>query len=148
MKINHEIPIKPDKSRQDAKQFQTGNGRFQQMVQTQDQKMQIQTLNRLIGDIEGAGQRLVRSRTFRELELAKYKALVKRFVKEAVEYGLELKQSTSWNEYGQSRPLKTVETIDAKLVELSEEILNKEKSSLEILEMIGEIKGLLINLYT
>ncbi|MEB2493588.1 YaaR family protein [Peribacillus frigoritolerans] len=146
MKINHEIPIKPDKSRQDAKQFQTGNGRFQQMVQTQGQKMQIQTLNRLIGDIEGAGQRLVRSRTFREL--AKYKALVKRFVKEAVEYGLELKQSTSWNEYGQSRPLKTVETIDAKLVELSEEILNKEKSSLEILEMIGEIKGLLINLYT
>ncbi|CAH0183363.1 YaaR family protein [Peribacillus frigoritolerans] len=146
MKINHDIPIKPDKSRQDAKQFQTGNGRFQQMVQTQDQKMQIQTLNRLIGDIEGAGQRLVRSRTFREL--AKYKALVKRFVKEAVEYGLELKQSTSWNEYGQSRPLKTVETIDAKLVELSEEILNKEKSSLEILEMIGEIKGLLINLYT
>jgi len=146
MKINHDIPIKPDKSRQDAKQFQTGNGRFQQMVQTQDQKMQIQTLNRLIGDIEGAGQRLVRSRTFREL--AKYKALVKRFVKEAVEYGLELKQSTSWNEYGQSRPLKTVETIDAKLVELSEEILNKEKSSLEILKMIGEIKGLLINLYT
>lgn len=146
MKINHDIPIKLDKSRQDAKQFQTGNGRFQQMVQTQDQKMQIQTLNRLIGDIEGAGRRLVRSRTFREL--AKYKALVKRFVKEAVEYGLELKQSTSWNEYGQSRPLKTVETIDAKLVELSEEILNKEKSSLEILEMIGEIKGLLINLYT
>lgn len=44
--------------------------------------------------------------------------------------------------------MKTVETIDAKLVELSEEILNKEKSSLEILEMIGEIKGLLINLYT
>ncbi|CAH0311708.1 MULTISPECIES: YaaR family protein [Peribacillus] len=146
MKINHDIPIKLDKSRQDAKQFQTGNGRFQQMVQTQDQKMQIQTLNRLIGDIEGAGQRLVRSRTFREL--AKYKALVKRFVKEAVEYGLELKQSTSWNEYGQSRQLKTVETIDARLVELSEEILNKEKSSLEILEMIGEIKGLLINLYT
>ncbi|MCK1986359.1 MULTISPECIES: YaaR family protein [Peribacillus] len=146
MKINHDIPIKLDKSRQDAKQFQTANGRFQQMVQTQDQKMQIQTLNRLIGDIEGAGQRLVRSRTFREL--AKYKALVKRFVKEAVEYGLELKQSTSWNEYGQSRPLKTVETIDARLVELSEEILNKEKSSLEILEMIGEIKGLLINLYT
>ncbi|PKF85814.1 DUF327 domain-containing protein [Bacillus sp. BA3] len=146
MKINHDIPIKLDKSRQDAKQFQTGYGRFQQMVQTQDQKMQIQTLNRLIGDIEGAGQRLVRSRTFREL--AKYKALVKRFVKEAVEYGLELKQSTSWNEYGQSRPLKTVETIDARLVDLSEEILNKEKSSLEILEMIGEIKGLLINLYT
>ncbi|MGG4268057.1 YaaR family protein [Peribacillus simplex] len=146
MKINHDTPIKLDKSRQDAKQFQIGSGRFQQMVQTQDQKMQIQTLNRLIGDIEGAGQRLVRSRTFREL--AKYKALVKRFVKEAVEYGLELKQSTSWNQYGQSRQLKTVETIDARLVELSEEILNKEKSSLEILEMIGEIKGLLINLYT
>ena len=146
MKINHDIPFKVDKTLQDNKQLTTGGNRFQQMVQTQDQKMQVQTLNRLIGDIEGAGQRLVRSHTFREL--AKYKALVKRFVREAVEYGMELKQSTSWNQYGQSRPLKTVETIDAKLVELSEEILNKEKSSLEILEMIGEIKGLLINLYT
>ena len=146
MKINHDIPFKVDKTLQDNKQLSTGGNRFQQMVQTQDQKMQVQTLNRLIGDIEGAGQRLVRSRTFREL--AKYKALVKRFVREAVEYGMELKQSTSWNQYGQSRPLKTVETIDAKLVELSEEILNKERSSLEILEMIGEIKGLLINLYT
>ena len=146
MKINHDIPFKVDKTLQDNKKLQMGGSRFQQMVQTQDQKMQIQALNRLIGDIEGAGQRLARARTFREL--AKYKSLVKRFVREAVEYGLELKQSTSWNQYGQSRPLKTVETIDAKLVELSEEILNKERSSLEILEMIGEIKGLLINLYT
>lgn len=39
MKINQDITIKLDKSRQDAKQFQIGNGRFQQMVQTQDQKM-------------------------------------------------------------------------------------------------------------
>ncbi|MDQ0881230.1 hypothetical protein QFZ73_002241 [Peribacillus sp. V2I11] len=39
MKINQDITIKLDKSCQDAKQFQTGNGRFQQMVQTQDQKM-------------------------------------------------------------------------------------------------------------
>jgi len=59
-----------------------------------------------------------------------------------------LKQSHSWNQYGQGRSLKIVETIDDKLVELTEGVLEKEESSIDLLGKIGEIKGLLINLYT
>ena len=59
-----------------------------------------------------------------------------------------LKQSHTWNRFGEGRKLKIVETIDEKLVELAEEILNREKSSIDLLDKIGEIKGLLINLYT
>ena len=33
------------------------------------------------------------------------------------------------------------------LVEFAEEILNEEKESIDLLDKIGEIKGLLINLY-
>ena len=60
----------------------------------------------------------------------------------------DLKQSHTWNRFGEGRKLKIVETIDEKLVELAEEILNQEKSSIDLLDKIGEIKGLLINLYT
>ncbi|PLS15100.1 DUF327 domain-containing protein [Bacillus sp. M6-12] len=146
MKINQEVHVKVDKPRTDAKQLSGGNIRFQEMVQKQDQKMQYDVLNKLLVDIEGAGERLARSRTFKDL--AKFKMLVKRFVREAVDFGMELKQSNSWNQFGQNRPLKTVETIDGKLVEMTEEVVNKEKSSIDILNKIGEIKGLLINLYT
>ncbi|OIK08792.1 hypothetical protein SAMN05443252_1136 [Bacillus sp. OV322] len=146
MKINQDLPLSLDKARQDSKQVQTGNGKFQQLVQKQDQKLQYASLNRLLSDIEGAGGRLGKSRTFKDI--AKFKTLVKRFVKEAVDFGMDLKHSNSWNQFGQSRPLKIVETIDDKLVELTEAVLSKEKTSVDVLEKIGEIKGLLINLYT
>ncbi|WP_153127222.1 YaaR family protein [Peribacillus tepidiphilus] len=146
MKINQELHVKLDQVAKEPKTVAIGNNRFKELVQKQDQKLQYDALNKLLMDIEGAGERLARSRTFKDL--AKYKTLVKKFVREAVNFGMELKQSHSWNHFGQSRQLKTVETIDHKLVELTEEIMQKEKDSINILGKIGEIKGLLINLYT
>lgn len=69
-------------------------------------------------------------------------------MKEAVSYGMQLKQSHTWNRFGEGRRLKIVDTIDEKLVELTEDMLDEEKSSVDLLAKIGEIKGLLINLYT
>ncbi|MGM9923326.1 MAG: YaaR family protein [Bacillus sp. (in: firmicutes)] len=146
MKINQELPIKLDKMTKDAKANNQGNLRFSTVIHKQDQKMQFDALTKLLANIEGAGDRLARSRTFKDL--AKYKTLVKQFVKEAVHFGMELKQSQSWNQYGQTRQLKTVNMIDGKLVELTEQVMSNEKESISILGQIGEIKGLLINLYT
>lgn len=43
--------------------------------------------------------------------------------------------------------MSVVQVVDEKLVELTEEVMSKEKNSLNILGKIGEIKGLLINIY-
>jgi uncharacterized protein YaaR (DUF327 family) len=40
-----------------------------------------------------------------------------------------------------------VETVDEKLSELTDELMKKEESSIDILGKVGEIKGLLINIY-
>ena len=48
---------------------------------------------------------------------------------------------------GYSRTLSTVQEVDTKLVELTQLVLDKQRNSIDILEKIGEIKGLLINLY-
>ncbi|AIE58557.1 YaaR family protein [Bacillus methanolicus] len=146
MKINQDLRLNIDNSRKETK-LQSRNGiKFNEFVQKYDQKMQMEKLQQLIKDIDDAGERLLRSQTFKDL--AKFKTLVKRFVKETVEFGMQLKQSHSWNQFGQGRSLKIVETIDQKLVELTEDILEKEEKSMNLLEKIGEIKGLLINLYT
>ncbi|AYA74025.1 DUF327 domain-containing protein [Bacillus sp. Y1] len=146
MKINQDIRLNTDKIRSEQKAVTNSSLKFNELVQKQDQKMQIGQLQNLLKDIESAGERLSRSRTFKDL--SKYKTLVKRFVKEAVDFGMDLKQSHSWNQYGQGRSLKIVETIDEKLVELTEGVLEKEGNSINLLGKIGEIKGLLINLYT
>lgn len=146
MKINQDMRLNTDKIRSEQKAVTNSSLKFNELVQKQDQKMQIGQLQNLLKDIESAGERLSRSRTFKDL--SKYKTLVKRFVKEAVDFGMDLKQSHSWNQYGQGRSLKIVETIDEKLVELTEGVLEKEGNSINLLGKIGEIKGLLINLYT
>jgi len=43
---------------------------------------------------------------------------------------------------------KLVKEVDTKLVDLTNDILQKEKDSLNLLKRVGEIQGLLINMYT
>ena len=144
MKINQDLRMNLN-TNTNVRQNNQANNRFGDMVVKQGSKMQTEQLTRLLGDISAAGDRVARSRNLREL--ARFKMLVKRFLQEAVDYGLEMKQSHTWNRFGEGRRLKLVETIDEHLVELAEDLLNEEKESIELLAKIGEIKGLLINLY-
>jgi uncharacterized protein len=145
MKINQDTRVSLDKLQKESKTTGTNQVKFGQLVQKHDQKMQMEQLNKLLATIEDAGSLLAKSSTFKDL--AKYKTLVKKFVREAVDFGMDLKQSHTWNQYGEGRKLNIVETIDQQLVELTEAVMDKEKKSIDVLGKIGEIKGLLINLY-
>ncbi|MCA1057240.1 YaaR family protein [Rossellomorea aquimaris] len=145
MKINHDHRVSVDPLQKDTKSASNQQVKFGQLVRKHDQKLQMDQLNKLLATIEDAGSRLAKSRTFKDL--AKYKTLVKKFVKEAVHFGMDLKQSHTWNQFGEGRKLNIVETIDGELVELTDMVMDKEKKSIDVLGKIGEIKGLLINLY-
>ena len=145
MKINQDLRMNPALNRQDLKSNKEANTRFGDLVVKQGSKMQTEQLTRLLGDISTAGDRVAKNRTLREL--ARFKRLVKRFLEETVKSGLEGKQSHTWNRFGEGRRLKIVETIDEHLVQLAEDLLNEEKETIDLLDKIGEIKGLLINLY-
>ncbi len=145
MKIDGSSRAGLEKLQNDQQNRIQNEAKFGRMVQKQEQKLHSDQITRLLGDISTAGDRIARSRNLREM--AKFKMLVRRFLKESVEAGLELKQSHTWNQYGEGRRLKIVKTIDEKLIELAEDLLNEEKSAIDLLEQIGEIKGLLINLY-
>lgn len=145
MKINRDMQM-DFRRNNELKPVTQNQGRFGDMIVKQGTKMQTEQLTRLLGDISAAGDRVARNRTLREL--TRFKMLVKRFLQEAVDHGLEMKQSHTWNRFGEGRRLKIVETIDEHLVELAQDILNEEKETIDLLDKIGEIKGLLINLYT
>ena len=144
MKINRDLRA-GFLNQNEVRQLNQSVNRFGDMVVKQGSKMQTEQLTRLLGDISAAGDRVARSRSLREL--TRFKMLVKRFLQEAVNHGLETKQSHTWNRFGEGRRLKLVETVDEKLVELAQEILDEEKETIDLLDKIGEIKGLLINLY-
>ncbi|ASF37655.1 hypothetical protein CEH05_00250 [Halobacillus halophilus] len=146
MKITHDMRTQMESAQKQAAQQSQGRPRFDQLVQSQTRQLQEVQLNQLIKSINAQGERVARFRSFRDL--AKYKRLIKDFVKESVNYGMNLKHSHSWNQYGQTRKLTLVESVDEKLAELTEAVMDEEKKTIDLLGLIGEIKGLLINLYT
>ncbi|AZB41170.1 DUF327 family protein [Bacillus sp. FJAT-42376] len=145
MKINQDIRIAADKRDLRKQDAPSAGGSFQSEVLKVSGQMKVTQLNQMILELETAGERLSRSRNFQDL--AKVKGLVKKIVQEAVDYGLQLKESKSWDFQGNSRSLTLVEKIDEKLAGLTEDIMNKEKKAIDILGTVGEIKGMLVNLY-
>ncbi|WP_175637951.1 YaaR family protein [Metabacillus schmidteae] len=146
MKISQDIRSSMDKRGIEQKVAQTSTKGFHDLIVKQGSKLQNEQLNKLLVDIDSAGRRLAKSRNFSDL--SKYKLLVKKFIHEAVEFGMNMKQSRSWDYNGNSRALKIVEQVDESLVQLADEMISKEGSTIDILAKIGEVKGLLINLYT
>lgn len=146
MKINQDIRLKIDNVRNEHKQTIASSVKFGELVQKQEKHLKMERIELLLSNIEEAGLRLARSKTLKDL--AKYKSLVKSFIKETIDFGMGLKKSQSWNQFGQTRTLKIVEKIDEKLVELTDELIAKEQKGIDLLDKLGEIKGLLINLYT
>lgn len=124
----------------------TENQSFQKLVQSESLKLKQQELEKLMQEISTQGDKLVRYRTLREL--AKFKRLIKSFLKETVSSSFQLQQGHSIGFDGNSRKLTIVKEIDEKLLELTEQVLDEEKKTVDILGLIGEIKGLLINIYT
>lgn len=144
MKINKDIRVSTDATKQEIKSGQA-EMKFRELVTKQSEKLKTGQLQTLIKSIDDTGNRLGRSQNLKDLN--KFKSLVKQFVKEAVDYGIGLKKDKSWDHFGQGRDLSVVQVVDEKLVELTEEVMSKEKNGLNILGKIGEIKGLLINIY-
>lgn len=145
MKISTDLRTSVDKGRVDSRGGSTSNIAFGEVMQKHSNKLHSEQLHRLMKDMELVGDRLGNSRSFQDL--AKYKTLVKRFMEEAVEFGMELNQSHHWTYDGQSRHLHVVKQVDEALIGLTDKVMNQEEPRINILSSIGEIKGLLINLY-
>ncbi|WP_183184153.1 YaaR family protein [Anoxybacteroides voinovskiense] len=97
-------------------------------------------------EIEAQGKKLAESQTVEDLK--KYKKLVKQFLDDAVKNGLQLEEQRGFSRGGRTRIYKIVKEVDKKLIDLTNAVLQKEQKGLDLLGLIGEIQGLIINIYT
>jgi len=118
---------------------------FQAVLQKSNTRLQLDVLNQLINQIDIQGQKLLKDKTLKNLN--EYKKLIKQFVQELVSNGYQLTEKQSFTANGNMKRLQMVEVIDEKLVELQNHVLSQEADRLDTLRLIGEIKGLLINMY-
>lgn len=118
---------------------------FSDMLNRQNGKADAEQLNRMLQQIQLQGERLSKSMTVRELRA--YKMLVKQFLENTVRKGIGIKDTTGWDRRGRGKRYKLLDEIDRRLVELADDLLETEEGKIELLGKVGEIRGLLINLF-
>ncbi|MBO0992242.1 YaaR family protein [Bacillus sp. SD088] len=124
----------------------TESVRFSEMMTKGREQIVYERMDQMRQDIEAQGQKLAKSQTIEDFK--KYKQLVKSFMEDAVNNGLQLKEQRGLDWRGRTKVYKIVKDVDKKLIDLANTVLDKEKSGLNILSLVGEIEGLLINIYT
>lgn len=117
---------------------------FADMMQNQDGQSSKDELQQRLQDIYRQGERLSKSMTVRELRL--YRAMVKRFLEDTVRRGVAIRNTSGWDRRGRSKRYRLVEEIDSTLLILADELLQSEQGKMELLQKVGEIRGMLINL--
>jgi len=121
------------------------NKTFSDMMQQQDDQAGQEQLKRMIEQINLQGQRLAKSMSVRELRA--YKLLVKKFLEETVRRGVKLRETKGWDRRGRTKRYMILEEVDALLLEMGEELLQNEEGRIDLLNKIGEIRGILLNVY-
>lgn len=118
---------------------------FTEVMASKRTDLVMAKLQKLMEDIEDQGSVLSESQTVDDLR--RYKKLVREFLDESVKNALAIEERRGFNRRGRTKIYKVVAEVDKKLLELTDAVLQKQEKGLRILDLVGEIKGLLINVY-
>ena len=100
----------------------------------------------LLNDITAQGNRIAQHMDIRDMK--KYRGLVKDFLNEVVYRSHKFSRENFLDRRGRHRVYGIIRLIDKNLNELASELVEDEKDHIAILDRIGEIKGLLLDILT
>lgn len=132
VKINDNAPL-----------VQNNSKNFGDMLRQHDQNVSHEQLKDLLNQIGNQADRLSKSMTVRELR--QYKLLVKKFLEETARQGVAIKDTRGWDRRGRGKRYKLLEEVDHELLEMAENLLESEQGRIDLLQKVGEIRGLLVN---
>ena len=80
--------------------------------------------------------------------MKRYRALIKDFFNEVITRSHEFTRENFLDKRGRHRVYGIIRLVDKNLDELAQALLADEQDDLEILQKIGEIEGLILDLFT
>lgn len=122
----------------------TGQKSFAAFMSQQSELKTKEHLQNMLKQIEHKGLQLTKSLTIRDLH--EYKRYVQQFLDAVIRQGIGIKKTRGFNRRGREKRYMIIEEIDRHLLDLTDQFILDESRRIELLERIGEIKGLLINL--
>lgn len=105
-----------------------------------------QQLERMLKDITLQGELIARHMDIRDMK--KYRAQIKDFLNEVVNRSHKFSRENFLDRRGRHRVYGIVRLVDSNLDELAQELCEEEKDHIKILSKVGEITGLLLDIFT
>lgn len=126
---------------------QPTDGSFKFMLASHVQEAELQErLNTLMKEITVQGERLYKRRDVKDMK--HYRGLIKEFLNEVVTHSHAFSRENFLDRRGRHRVYGIIRLVDENLDQLAQELMKDEKDNLAILNKIGEIRGLLLDIFT
>jgi uncharacterized protein YaaR (DUF327 family) len=103
-------------------------------------------LTSLMEQINDQGTRLSKKRDIKDMK--RYRGLIKEFMNEIVSRSHEFTRENYLDRRGRHRVYGIIRLVDETLDELARELVKDEQDQLAILSKIGEIRGMLLDIFT
>lgn len=144
LKVNQVLPQAPIEQTQ---QIQRSDGTFKFTLASQIAEGELQVrLNALMEEIVMQGDKLVKRMDIKDMK--KYRGLIKEFLNEIVSRSHSFSRENFLDKRGRHRVYGIIKLVDETLDSLAQELVKDEKDHIAILNAIGEIRGLLLDIFT
>lgn len=125
----------------------SGNDDFKFTLVSHIQESELQAkLEGLMKEIEAEGQRIARHKDIRDMK--RYRAKVKEFMNEITTRSYSFTRENFLDRKGRHRVYGIIHLVDEELDKLASALMEEEKDHLEILRLIDDIRGMLIDIIT
>lgn len=144
VKITQLTPTQNITQTQEVKQ--TGDEfKFMLMSRISEEDLQAK-LTSLMEEITMQGERIAKKKDIKDMR--KYRSLIKDFMNEIVSRSHAFSRENFLDRRGRHRVYGIIRLIDENLDGLAKELMKDEKDNLTILQKIGDIRGLILDIFT
>ncbi len=132
---------------QQTENTKPSDGSFKFVLASTIEESQLnETINRLMNDITAQGEQIARHCDIRDMR--KYRQLVKDLLNEIVNRSHKFSRENFLDRKGRHRVYGIIKLIDQNLDEIAQELMKDESDQIALLDKIGEIEGLLLDILT
>ena len=144
IKVNQAAPVAQPEAQAPVRETD-GAFKFTLVSHIEEQELQAR-LSTLMEEITMQGNKLAKKRDIKDMK--KYRGLIKEFMNEIVRRSHSFSRENFLDRKGRHRVYGIIRLVDENLDELAQELMKDEQDHLTILNKIGEIRGLLLDILT
>lgn len=132
---------------QETSQVQKTNDDFKFMLMSKISEEDLQArLTSLMEEITMQGDRIAKKKDIKDMR--KYRSLIKDFMNEIVSRSHSFSRENFLDRRGRHRVYGIIRLVDENLDELAKELMKEQKDNITILQKIGDIRGLILDIFT